>query len=90
MLPGKVMSCFPVLEDNHGAVQPTQNPVIKSISKHIDERHHFFRELVRQRDIKVVQVSSEIQNTDILTKALAYNLLSPKIPNKVIFLLKDW
>ena len=22
MLPGKVMPCFPVFEDNHGAVQP--------------------------------------------------------------------
>ena len=59
MLPSKVMPCFPVFEDNEGAVQLAQNPVTNSNLKHIDVRHHFLRELVRQRDIKVVQVPSE-------------------------------
>ena len=57
-LPGKVMPCFLVLEDNQGAVPLAQNPVTNSNSKHIDVRHHFLRELVRQRDIKVVKVTS--------------------------------
>ena len=48
-----------VVEDNQGAVQLAQNPV--SNSKYIDVRHHFLRELVRQRDIKVVQVPSEFE-----------------------------
>ena len=68
MLPSKVMPCFPVFEDNQGAVQLAQNPVTNSNSKHIDVRHHFLRELVRQRDIKVGQVPSEFQHADILTK----------------------
>ena len=93
MLPGKVMPCFPVLEDNQGALQLAQNPVTNSNSKHIDVRHHFLRELVRQRDIKIVKVPSEFQQADILTKALAYDLccVSPKIPIefKVIFSLND-
>ena len=59
MLPSKVMLCFPVFEDNQGAVQLAQNPITNSNSKHIDVRHHFLRELVRQRDIKVVQAPSE-------------------------------
>ena len=54
MLPSKVMPCFPVFEDNQGAVQLAQNPITNSNSKHIDVRHQFLRELVRQRDIKVV------------------------------------
>ena len=54
MLPSKVMPCFPVFEDNQGAVQLAQNPITNSNSKHIDVRHHFLRELVRQRDIKAV------------------------------------
>ena len=54
MLPSKVMPCFPVFEDNQGAVQLAQNSVTDSNSKHIDVRHHFLRELVRQGDIKVV------------------------------------
>ena len=41
MLPNKVMPCFPVFEDNQGAVQLAQNPVTNSNSKHIDVRHHF-------------------------------------------------
>ena len=74
MLPGKVLQCFPVLEDNQGAVQLAQNLVTNSNSKHIDVRHHFLRELVRQRDIKVVQVPSEFQHADILTKGSGYDL----------------
>ena len=76
MLPSKVMPCFPVFEDNQGAVQLAQNPVTDSSSKHIDVRHHFLRELLRQRDIKVVQVPSEFQHADILIKALAYDLFT--------------
>ena len=65
-----------MLEDNQGAVQLAQNPITNSNSKHIDVRHHFLRELVRQRDIKVVHVRSEFQHADILTKALAFDLFA--------------
>ena len=76
MLPGKVMPCFPVFEDNQGAAQLGQNPVTSSNSKHIDVHHHFLQELVRQRYIKAVQVPSGLQHADIFTKALAYDLLA--------------
>ena len=59
LLPSKVMPCFPVFEDNQGAVQLAQNPVTTSNLKHIDVCHNFLRELVRQRDIKVVKIPSE-------------------------------
>ena len=94
MLPSKVMPCFPVFEDNQGAVQLAQNPVTSSNSKHIDVRHHFLREHVRQRDVKVVQVPSEFQHADILTKASAFDLFvfHRKIPNEfeVSFSSNDW
>ena len=52
MLPAKGMPCFPIFEDNQGTVQlSSQNPVSNSSWKHIDVRHHSFRELVRQGDI---------------------------------------
>ena len=73
MLPGKGMPCFPIFEDNQGAVQLSQNPVSISNSKHIDVRHHFLRELVRQGDVSVSHVPSEYQDADILTKALAFD-----------------
>ena len=76
MLPSKVMPCFPVFEDNQSAVQLAQNPVTNSNSKHIDVRRHFLLELASQRDIKVVQVPSEFQHADILTKALVFDLFA--------------
>ena len=76
MLPSKVMPYFPVFEDNQGAVQLAQNPITNSNSKHIDVRHHFLRELVRQKDIKVVQVPSGFQHAYILAKALAFDLFA--------------
>ena len=41
MILGKGMPCFPVFEDNQGALQPSKNPVSNSNSKHVDARHHF-------------------------------------------------
>ena len=76
MLPSKVMPCFPIFEDNQGAVRLAQSPVTNSYSKHIDVRHHFLQELVRQRDIKVVQVPSECQHAYILNKSLAFDLFA--------------
>ena len=72
----KAMPYFPVFEDNQGAVQLAQNTVTNSNSKHIDVRHHFLRELVRQRDIEIVQVPSEFQHAEILTKSLAFDLFA--------------
>ena len=58
-----------------GSVQLAHNTVTNSNSKHTDKIHcHFLRELVRQRDIKVVQVPCDFQHADNLTKALAYDL----------------
>ena len=71
MLPGKGMPCFPIFEDNQGAVQLSQSPVSNSNSKHVDVRRHFLRELVRQGDISVSNVPSGYQHADILTKALS-------------------
>ena len=77
MLLGKGMPCFPISEDNQGAVQLSRNSVSTSNPKHIDVRHHFFRELVRQGDISVSHVPSEYQHTtDILTKALAFHVIA--------------
>ena len=74
MIPGKEMPCFPVFEDNQGALQLSKKLVSNSNSKHIDVRHHFLRELVRQGDTIVNHVPSAYQHADILTKVLAFDL----------------
>ena len=76
MIPAKGMPCFPVFEDNQGALQLSKNPVSNSNSKHIDVRHHFLRELIRQGDIVVNHVPSEYQHADVLTKVLAFDLFA--------------
>ena len=49
-----------------------EEPSVEFNSKHIDVRHHFLRELVRQGDIiSVNHVSSEYQPASILTKVLS-------------------
>ena len=59
MLPDKGMSCFPIFEDNQGAVQLLQNSVSNSNSKHIDVPHQFLRKLVRQGYNSVSHFPSE-------------------------------
>ena len=68
MLASKVIPCFTVFEDSQGAVELAQNPVTNTKSKHIDVRHHFLRELVRQRDIKAAQVPLNFSMRIILPK----------------------
>ena len=70
------MPCFPVFEDIQGAAQLAQNTITNSNSKHFDVRHRLLRELVHQRDFKIVQVPSEFQHTDTFTKASAYVLFA--------------
>ena len=76
MLPGREMPCFPIFEDNQGAVQLSLNLVSDSNLKHIDIRHHFLRELVHQGDTSVSNVPSEFQHADMLTKALAFDVFA--------------
>ena len=74
IIPGKGMPCFPVFEDNQGALQLSKNSVSNSNSKHIDVRRHFLRKLVRQGDIIVNHVPSKFQDT--LTNVLAFDLFA--------------
>ena len=62
MIPGKGMPCFSVFEDNQGASQLSKNPVSNLNSTHIDVRHNFLRELIRQGGIKVNYGPSQYQH----------------------------
>ena len=63
-------SCTTVYEDNQGAIQLANNPLSSSNSKHIDVRHHFLREMVSEKKIRVVYLKSADQHADMMTKAL--------------------
>src|SRR6187455_3040644 len=60
---------IPLLCDNESAIKIANNPVQHSRTKHIDIRHHFFRDHVAKGYI-ILGVRSEDQLADIFTKPL--------------------
>ena len=72
--PSRKLRKIDVLEDNEGAIALAENPLSSSRSKHIDVRHHFFRNLTEEGVIEITHVPSEKQHAGILTKALPRDL----------------
>lgn len=60
----------PILCDNTSAISITYNPVLHSRTKHVDIRHHFIREHVMKKDIRLEYISTDLQAADIFTKPL--------------------
>ncbi|GJR95763.1 retrovirus-related pol polyprotein from transposon TNT 1-94 [Tanacetum coccineum] len=59
-----------IMYDNKGAIDLSKNPIQHSRTKHIEIRHHFFRDNVQKGNISIEKVSSEDNIADILTKLL--------------------
>ncbi|KAD5803553.1 hypothetical protein E3N88_14913 [Mikania micrantha] len=56
--------------DNKSAINLSKNPVMHSRSKHIELKHHFFREMVMQKQVSLEYCSTHSQLADVLTKSL--------------------
>ena len=56
--------------DNTSAINLSKNPIQHSRTKHIDIRHHFFRDHVQNGDISLEFVDTNNQLADIFTKPL--------------------
>ena len=56
--------------DNQSTIAMTKNPVYHNITRHIETRHHFIRELVAKGDIKMEYCSIDDQVADLFTKPL--------------------
>ncbi|GKC34275.1 retrovirus-related pol polyprotein from transposon TNT 1-94 [Tanacetum coccineum] len=61
---------IPVLCDNKGAIDLSKSLVLYFRTKHIEIRHHFFRDNVQKGNISIEKVSSKDNIADILTKPL--------------------
>lgn len=57
--------------DNTSEINLTKNPMMHSLTKHIEIRHHFLRDHVEKGDIVFDHVDSKYQLADIFTKPLA-------------------
>ena len=60
----------PILCDNTSTISLAKNPVHHSRTKHIDVRHHFLRDHVQKKDVKVEFIPTHQQLADIFTKPL--------------------
>ncbi|KMQ86954.1 retrovirus-related pol polyprotein from transposon tnt 1-94 [Lasius niger] len=56
--------------DNIGAQKLATNPIYYARSKHIDIKHHFVREAVKETLVLIQHVPSDEMTADILTKGL--------------------
>ena len=56
--------------DNQGAIELTKNPLRNDRSKHIHVRHHYVRQQVEAKSIRVFYCKTEDMIADILTKPL--------------------
>jgi hypothetical protein len=60
-----------IYEDNMGCIALAENPVLHKRTKHIDTRHHFIRDLIKEGVIKLEYKGTDAMIADILTKNLA-------------------
>ena len=63
-----------LLCDNESAMKIATNPVQHSRTKHIDIRHHFFRDHMNKGDTKIDGIGTDDQLADIFTKPLDESL----------------
>ncbi|KAL0560393.1 hypothetical protein IC582_000797 [Cucumis melo] len=59
--------------DNMSVIDISRNSIQHSRTKHIDIRHHFIRELVENKVIRLDHIRSNLQLADIFTKPLDMN-----------------
>lgn len=59
-----------VYVDNQSCLSNVQNQKFSNRTKHIDTRHHFIRDLVNKKTIKLHYVPTELNTADLLTKPL--------------------
>ena len=60
----------PLLCDNESAIKISLNPVQHFKTKHIEIRHHFIRDHIRQGEIELNYVNTQDNLADIFTKPL--------------------
>ena len=56
--------------DNRSAIALAKNPVYHERSKHIDTRHHFIQEHVKNEEVQLISCNTNDQVVDIFTKPL--------------------
>jgi hypothetical protein len=56
--------------ENEGAINLANNPMASNMTKHIDIKHHYIRELVDAKKVAAISMGTTYMLADGLTKAL--------------------
>ena len=72
---------IPLYYDNMSSIHLARNPVFHAHMKHIEVHYHFIREHVQAGDVDLQHISTNLQTTDIFTKALEANKLRQFMPD---------
>jgi len=59
-----------IFANNQGCIALANNPVSHSCAKHIDIRHYFIWERIKQHEVELKYVSTKDMLADVFTKAL--------------------
>jgi hypothetical protein len=60
-----------LFSDNQAAISISTNDINHSRTKHIDIRHHYIRDAIKNKEVELSWVDTNNQVADILTKPLA-------------------
>jgi len=60
--------------DNQSAIAISENDKFHNRTKHIDIRHHFIREAIKNKEVELRWIESKRQEADLLTKSLSHQL----------------
>jgi hypothetical protein len=67
---GVIFEKVPLMCNNTSAISVTKNPIFHKRMKYLKVRHHFVRDHMEKRDIKMRYIDTEKQLADIFTKPL--------------------
>ena len=59
-----------IFEDNKSAIKLATNIQVTRKSRHINIRHHYIRELIKNNEVHIVHLPSDQMTSDMLTKPL--------------------
>ena len=63
-------NCISLNNENMGAQKLSANPIFHKRTKHIDVKHHFLREVVAKKWVRIQYLESAKMPADVLTKSL--------------------
>ena len=61
----------PIHVDNRAAIKLTKDSKFHTRAKHIDIKHHYVRDMIKDRDIVIVSCASKENLADVFTKSLS-------------------